>query len=151
MKTWMTYKIRTPLVHNGTQGIRDPAIYCHIHTPLPTGICYRCHLTNIDISVIKIRSCHLCYGYPYTCQNGFILKRVTNIFRITGYLCREFPVTSEFPAKRPVTRSFDVFFGLRLNERLSKRSWGWWFETPSGPVWHHSNIIIHIGRLWYHC
>ena len=28
---------------------------------------------------------------------------------------------------RPVTRSFDVFFDLRLNKRLSKQSWGWWF------------------------
>ena len=30
------------------------------------------------------------------------------------------PVTGEFPAQRPVTRSFDVFFYLRLNKRLSK-------------------------------
>ena len=41
------------------------------------------------------------------------------------------PVTGEFPAQRPLTRSFDVFFDLRLNKRLSKQSWGWWFETPS--------------------
>ena len=31
-------------------------------------------------------------------------------------------VTGEFPAKRPVTRSFDVFFDLSLNKRLSKQS-----------------------------
>ena len=36
------------------------------------------------------------------------------------------PVTGEFPAQRPVTRSFDVFFDLRLNKRLSKQSWRWW-------------------------
>ena len=35
------------------------------------------------------------------------------------------PVTGEFPAQRPVMRSFDVFFDLRLNERLSKQSWSW--------------------------
>ena len=29
-------------------------------------------------------------------------------------------VTDEFPTQRPVTRSFDVFFDLRLNKRLSK-------------------------------
>ena len=29
-------------------------------------------------------------------------------------------VPGEFPAQRPVTRSFDVFFDLRLNKRLSK-------------------------------
>ena len=34
------------------------------------------------------------------------------------------PVTGEFPAQRPVTRSFDVFFELRLNKRLSKQWWG---------------------------
>ena len=39
------------------------------------------------------------------------------------------PVPGEFPAQRPVSRSFDVFFELHLNTRLSKQSWGWWFET----------------------
>ena len=28
---------------------------------------------------------------------------------------------------------------LRLNKRLSKQSWGWWFETPSCPLWRHRN------------
>ena len=45
-----------------------------------------------------------------------------NIFRVTGPLCREFTGTGEFPTRRPVTRSFDVFFDLRLNKRLSKQS-----------------------------
>ena len=50
------------------------------------------------------------------------------------------PVPGEFPAQRPVTRSFVVFFDLRLNKRLSKQSWGWWFETPSRPLWRHRNV-----------
>ena len=33
------------------------------------------------------------------------------------------PVTGEFPAQRPVTQSFDVFFDLCLNKRLSKQWW----------------------------
>ena len=37
---------------------------------------------------------------------------------------RNSPVPGEFPAQRPVTRSFDVFFNLHLNKRLSKHSWG---------------------------
>ena len=49
------------------------------------------------------------------------------------------PVTGEFPTQRPVTRSFDVFFGLHPNKRLSKQSWGWWYETPSCPLWRHCN------------
>ena len=44
------------------------------------------------------------------------------------------PVTGEFPTRRPVTWSFDVFFDLRLNKRLNKHSWAqashqpieWW-------------------------
>ena len=53
------------------------------------------------------------------------------------------PVPGEFPAQRPVTRSFDVFFDLRPNKRLSKQSWGWWSETPSSSLWRHHNA--------YHC
>ena len=52
------------------------------------------------------------------------------------------PVTGAFPSLRPVTRSFDVFFDLRLNKRLSKQSWGWWFETPSRSLWRHCNALI---------
>ena len=28
-----------------------------------------------------------------------------------------------------------IFFSLRLYKRLSKQSWGWWFETPSHSLW----------------
>ena len=51
------------------------------------------------------------------------------------------PVPGEFPAQRPVTRSFAVFFDLRLNKRLSKQSWGWWFKTFSRPLWRHCNDL----------
>ena len=50
-----------------------------------------------------------------------------SIFRVTGHLC------GEFPAQRPVTRSFDVFFDLSLNKRLREQWGSWWFETPSCP------------------
>ena len=52
------------------------------------------------------------------------------------------PVIGEIPAQRRVTRSFDVFFDLRLNKHLSKQSWGWWFETPSRPLWRHCNDLV---------
>ena len=63
-----------------------------------------------------------------------------NIFRVTGLLCGDSPVTGEFPSQRPVTQSFDVFFYLRLNKQQSKQSWSWWFETPSRPLWRHCNV-----------
>ena len=49
------------------------------------------------------------------------------------------PVSGEFPAQRPATRGFDVFFEQRPNKQLSKQSWGWWFEPHSPPLWRHSN------------
>ena len=54
------------------------------------------------------------------------------------------PITGEFPAQWPVTRSFDAFFDLRLHKRLSKQSWGWWFETPSRSLWRHCNASCGI-------
>ena len=57
------------------------------------------------------------------------------------------PVPGEFPTQRPVTRSLDVFFDLRLNKRLSKQLWGWWFETPSHPLWRHRNGPEHAFSL----
>ena len=55
-------------------------------------------------------------------------------------------VTGEFPSQRPVTRNFDVFSDLRLNKRLSKQSWGWWFETSSCPLRRHCNEMHFLDR-----
>ena len=53
------------------------------------------------------------------------------------------PVTGDFPSQRPVTRSFDVFFDLRLNKRLGKPPSRWW-------LWAHQNtqLLILCGCLW---
>ena len=64
------------------------------------------------------------------------------------------PVPVNSPHK-PVTRSFDVFFDLRLNKRLNKQSWGWWFETLSRSSWRHCNgwystcsVTSHYLKFW---
>ena len=65
-----------------------------------------------------------------------------------------------FPTQRPVTRSFDVFFDLCLNKRLSKQSRRWRFETLSCPLWRHCGGLVsqrtgtcdnRVGRhvLWF--
>ena len=74
-----------------------------------------------------------------------------NIFHVTGPLCGEFTGPGEFPTQRPVTRSFDVFFDLRLNKRMSKQSWCWWFETPSWSLWRHCNGFTFTGPLRGEC
>ena len=55
--------------------------------------------------------------------------------------------SGKFPAQRPVTRSFDVFFDFRLNKRLSKQSLGWWSETPPRSLWRQCNGIL----CRFHC
>ena len=65
-------------------------------------------------------------------------------------------------AKSPVTRNFDVFFYLRLNKRLSKQSWGGWFETLLCSLWRHRNapvtkqhhnnsrFSVNVDSIWSH-
>ena len=65
-------------------------------------------------------------------------------------LCEEnSPVTGEFYSQKPVTRSLEVFFDLRLNKRLSKHSRRRWIETESYPLWRHSNVFAkNISIKW---
>ena len=56
------------------------------------------------------------------------------------------PVTDGLPSQRQVTRSFDIFFDLRLNKQLIKLSGHWWFETPLRSLWRHCNGKI-LGKL----
>ena len=82
---------------------------------------------------------------PPECKDGVVIpwswwRHQMGIFSALLALCvGNSPVNGEFPAQRPVTGSFDVFFDLRLNKRLSKQSWGWWFEKPSRSLWPQSN------------
>ena len=85
------------------------------------------NVTNI-MSVCSLND----YKDMMTSSNG-------NISALLAICAGNSPVTGEFSSQRPVTRSFDVFFDLRLNKRLSKQSSGWWFETPSRPLWRHCN------------
>ena len=89
-------------------------------------------------------------------ENCCLLKNMMtssngNIFRVTGPLRGEFTGHGEVPTQRPVTRSFDVFFDLRLNKRLSKQPWGWWFEAPSWSLWRQYNECAMKVSLYQVC
>ena len=65
-------------------------------------------------------------GHRFDCEEsrtwGMMTSSNGNIFRVTGLLCGEFTGYRWIPrTQRPVTRSFDAFFDLRLNKRLSKQ------------------------------
>ena len=89
--------------------------------------CFDVHRKSL---VTANEDCGLKYLFMMTSSNG-------NIFRVAGPLCGEF---TGHRSQRPATRNFDIFFDLRLDERLSKHSWGWWFETPSHSLWRHCNM-----------
>ena len=81
--------------------------------------------------------------YQRTCRvlQNMMTSSNGNIFRVTGHLCGECTGPGGFPAQRPVTRCLDVFFDLNLNQRFSKQSRGWWFETQLHPLWRHCNDL----------
>ena len=42
-------------------------------------------------------------------------------FALVAFCAGNSPVVGEFPSQTPVTRSFDIFFDLHPNKRLSKQ------------------------------
>ena len=72
---------------------------------------------------------------------SFITMDHTHWFPIcvTCTLCGEFTGHRWIPPQKPVTKSFEVFFDLRLNKWLSKKLRRRWFETPSRSLWRHSS------------
>ena len=77
--------------------------------------------------------------HPCPSFNAWWRHQMETFSALLAFCAGNSPVPGEFPAQSPVTRSFEVFFDLRPNKRLNKQSWGWWFETPSRPLWRHSN------------
>ena len=80
-------------------------------------------------------------SFIFAMPNFMMTSSNENIFRVTGLCAGNSPITGEFLSQRPVTRTSDVFFDLCLNTRLSKQSWGWWFETPSHSLWRHCYVF----------
>ena len=96
---------------------------------------------------------------PYDIWHTWWRHQMETFSELLAICAGNSPVPREFPAQRLVTRSFDVFFDLCLNKRLSKQSWGWWFETLSCSLWRHCNDAFHpryqsLGRIcnpYIHC
>ena len=116
-----------------------------IQTTLPN------HLSTISCFQIPWSDTRLCVMYKmdyfrehcsmwYRYSDSWWRHQMETFFALLVICAGNSPVTGEFPTQRPVTRSFDVFFDLRLNERLSKQSWGWWFETQLRSLWRYCNV-----------
>ena len=124
-----------------------------------------CKTKRVDIRTNALHKYHLCHRKPsmvtittlsllvasvvymMTSSNGII-------FSVTGSLCGEFTGPQWIPLTKANDAELWSFYDLCLNKRLSKQSWGWWYETPSRPLRRHCNKPTprhHLGqRSWYH-
>ena len=93
------------------------------------------HALNTDYIFWK-RECQMIHP----CVKSWWRHQMETFSALLAICAGNSPVPGEFPAQRPVTQSFDVFFDLCPNKRLSKQSWGWWSETPSSSLWRHNNV-----------
>ena len=73
---------------------------------------------------------------------GMMTSSNGNIFRVTCRLCGEYTDHRWIPRKKASDKAIWCFLGsaAELNKRLNKRMWGWWFETPSRPLWRQCNV-----------
>ena len=85
------------------------------------------------------------FVFMMTSSNG-------NISMLLALCAGNSQVPIEFPSQRPVTESFDVFFDLHLNKRLSKQSRRRWFEMPLHSLWCHCNVLFraHVHAFLLH-
>ena len=89
---------------------------------LAVGQSFHCPVTWTPKSVVKSWWCH----------------EMETFSALLAICAGNSPVPGEFPAQRPVTRRFDVFFVLRLNKQLSKQSWRWWLRRYCA----HYDVIV---------
>ena len=84
-----------------------------------------------------------CGGVLCTAVLSTMTSSNVNIFRFTGlfvWRIHRSPRNSLHKAQWRGPLMFSLI--CALNKRLSKQSWGWWFETPSRPLWRHCNRWI---------
>ena len=102
------------------------------------------NLVNTICKIVPILFRSQCVNVQ--CPDPWWRNEMETFSALLALCARNSPDTGEFPAQRPVTRSFDAFFDLRLNKRLGKQSRRRWFEMPSRSLWRHCNAR-HAGRL----
>ena len=119
--------LRASDLHNARATILNPFNYVNPFSDIPAWLYWEVRLRR-NISVWISFTC-----FMMTSSNG---KKSALLAICAGYST----VTGEFPTRRPVTRRFDVLDIVRLNKLLSKHWLGWWIETPSYPLWRHSNV-----------
>ena len=115
---------------------RDLDLCHHMASPSHSGLRF---LVSLSCKIVSLLY-HFAFTDGYRHLRGkYDVIKWKHFPRYWPFLRGNSPATVEFPSQRPVTRSFDVFFDLHLNNRLSIQLRRRRFETPSGPLWRHCN------------
>ena len=136
---WPRYRVRLNHVIAGPDNIRLPIIYilmfasslhCGLYTTSVNfgGKMFCCNVNRITecdinntLSSNSSNSKILLYKVIMWCPSHGDVIKWKHFSALLALCAGNSPVPGEFPIRRPVTRSFDIFFDLRLNKRLSKQ------------------------------
>ena len=103
-------------------------------------------LTTMNYCLYSISQVHLPFIWYMSLntrawQNSWWRQQMETFFALLAICAGNLPVTGEFPAQTPVTRSFDVFFYLRVNK-------GWVKNREAGDLRRH---CAHYGVIVMFC
>ena len=88
------------------------------------------HYLNLGFCVIHPRELqHELENYSLNINHDYVIK--WKHFPRNWAFVRGIHRSRWIPHTKASDASFEVFFDLRLNKRLSKQPWGWWSEKPS--------------------
>ena len=111
--------------HSKRRWFETHSLWRHFNGALGTS-CQMCHQIYLYIGIcfnIFLPWCNKHFRI-YTALIMFMSRwrhQMETFASLLAICAGNMPVPGEFSTQRPVTRSFDVFFDLRLNKRLSKR------------------------------
>ena len=106
-------------------------VFASLYTLLNTMMLERLQCNVLESSLLCQAICRAICGMSF--RLTMKTSSYGNLFRFIGLSCGKF---TSHQSQRPETRSFDIFFDLRLNKQLRKQWRRWLFETPSRSLWH---------------
>ena len=115
------------------------------------------HRESCETSSRTVSWTSWCLGINHTYCHSVLMSQLHDDVIKWKHLTRYWPfVRGKFTGQRwvPHTKASDAerwcFLWSAQKKRLSKQSWGWWFETPSRPLWRHCYAITTIVGMLTH-
>ena len=105
--------------------------------PSGAGHIYTCRFNTVRMISALFARCERNHRLPIEYITTWWRHQMETLSALLALCAENPPVIDEFPHKRPVTWSFDVFFDQGLNIQLSKQSRSRGFATPLHSLQHH--------------